>query len=51
MVTEAVYIENLREYDGEIRDCCKRLHSIPELGFEEHETSEFISSKLDEYGF
>lgn len=50
-MTETVPVEDLRGYDGEVRDCYKRLHGIPELGFEEHETSEFISSKLDEYGF
>lgn len=28
----------------------RHLHSIPELGFQEHQTSAYIASKLDEWG-
>ncbi|NTW31406.1 MAG: amidohydrolase [Bacteroidetes bacterium] len=37
-------------YLQEIINVRRHLHQIPELGFEEFETSKFIASKLKEYG-
>ncbi|ACI58109.1 amidohydrolase [Rhizobium leguminosarum bv. trifolii WSM597] len=35
----------------ELRDIRQHLHSIPEIGLEEHETSDFIAAKLEGWGF
>jgi len=38
------------KYHQETIDIRRYLHTIPETGFEEYKTSEFISKKLNEYG-
>lgn len=38
------------QYHSEIISIRRHLHAHPELSFKEHRTSEFIASKLDEYG-
>lgn len=39
-----------RECESEITSIRRRLHAHPELSFEEFKTSEYIASKLKEYG-
>jgi metal-dependent amidase/aminoacylase/carboxypeptidase family protein len=35
---------------GEMTAWCRDIHAHPELGFEEHRTSEFVAGKLAEFG-
>ncbi len=39
-----------QKYYSEIVDIRRHIHQNPELSFEEHNTSKYICSKLDEYG-
>jgi metal-dependent amidase/aminoacylase/carboxypeptidase family protein len=39
-----------RQFADEIISIRRALHANPELSFEEHNTSLFIESKLDEWG-
>lgn len=38
------------EYFAEVREIRRHLHAHPELSFEEYKTSEYIATKLTEYG-
>ncbi|WP_066628190.1 M20 metallopeptidase family protein [Labilibacter marinus] len=39
-----------QKYNSEILSIRRHIHENPELSFEEHNTSKYICSKLDEYG-
>ena len=38
-------------FDQDLRDIRHRIHANPELGFEEHATSELVAQKLTEWGY
>src|SRR5215813_8665829 len=40
----------IKTFHGEMTAWRQDLHAQPELGFEEHRTSEFVASKLAEFG-
>lgn len=42
---------HLLEATSELIDMYKYLHSNPELSLQEHQTSEFVARKLEEYGY
>lgn len=41
----------IRNLSDEVKQIRRRLHQIPELGFEEFKTSRYIEKKLIEYGY
>ena len=43
-------LDQVRSVRDEVLSCYESLHQIPELGFEEMETSAFIAAKLRQYG-
>lgn len=44
-------INEFIELKKEIKDIRRELHQIPEIGFEEYKTSNYIKDKLIEYGY
>ncbi len=49
-ITKEKVQELAAAYQEEVIAIRRHLHAHPELSFEEHDTSRFIQSKLDEYG-
>ncbi len=45
-----VSLDEIKSYEEEIIRNYKKLHQIPEIGFSEFKTSEYIQNKLSEYG-
>lgn len=45
-----ITLDEIKNYEEEIVSNYKKLHQIPEIGFNEFETSKYIQDKLDEYG-
>ena len=42
--------DRIKTFHGEMTSWRQDLHAHPELGFEEHRTSEFVAGKLAEFG-
>ena len=43
-------VEHIAEFQAEIRDLRRQIHSHPELCYEEHRTSDLVAAKLSEWG-
>ena len=43
-------VNRIAEFEAELIEWRHQLHKFPELGFEEHQTAEFISEKLNQMG-
>jgi hippurate hydrolase len=44
-------IENVAQFHGELTNWRRDIHAHPELGFEEHRTSDLVAEKLAEFGY
>ena len=42
--------DRIKAMHGELTGWRRDLHAHPELGFEEHRTSDFVARKLEEFG-
>jgi hypothetical protein len=42
--------ERIKSFHDEMTEWRRDIHAHPELGFEEHRTSEFVAGKLAEFG-
>src|ERR1700686_603939 len=42
--------ERIGTFHGELTECRHQIHAHPELGFEEHRTSDLVAAKLAEFG-
>ena len=43
-------VNRIAEFEAELIEWRHQLHKFPELGFEEHQTAEFIAEKLNQMG-
>ena len=43
-------VNRIAEFEAELIEWRHQLHTFPELGFEEHQTAEFIAGKLNQMG-
>src|ERR1700757_1097467 len=43
-------IKRIAEFHGDLTNWRREIHAHPELGFEEHRTSDFVARKLAEFG-
>src|SRR5271168_1581938 len=44
-------IKRIAEFHDDVRNWRRDIHAHPELGFEEHRTSDFVARKLAEFGY
>jgi len=44
-------IERIAEFHDELTNWRREIHAHPELGFEEHRTSDFVAQKLAKFGY
>src|SRR5512140_1398941 len=50
-MTEAeAALAKIREYHADLTDIRRDIHAHPEIGFEEHRTSDLVAAKLAEWG-
>ena len=43
-------VKQIEDMELQLSEWRQDLHAHPELGFEEHRTSDFVASKLEEFG-
>ena len=43
-------VKQIEDMELQLSEWRQNLHAHPELGFEEHRTSDFVASKLEEFG-
>ena len=43
-------VKQIKDMELQLSEWRRNLHAHPELGFEEHRTSDFVASKLEEFG-
>ena len=44
------FVKQIEDMELQLSEWRRNLHANPELGFEEHRTSDFVASKLEEFG-
>ena len=44
-------VERIAEFHDDLTNWRRDIHAHPELGFEEHRTSDFVAQKLAEFGY
>ena len=44
-------IERIEGYHDDLRNWRRDIHAHPELGFEEHRTSDLVAEKLAQFGY